>query len=539
LTGGGMPSRTLSVFLGRPGFINPADFIGDESRANATVSVLTPRPGFSGTVFLASQSQGQPDWIDFLNGGLNTPLPPRHSASVSAVLVIKQSDRLFAFTFGHAGRGMLAGGSYETDFGLKVVLNRVDVNQLRSIDTKNFDDIVINTRKQTSRSSQLGAFGLDVSRDMLRAVVGDPADKTYFKRIAGSEAAVFTTELEFEDLGDICAELLEAYEATEYRVNFEWVDRVKEVRDAALRQTMDDSLLAALQNNAQGAMHLAPANVVDWEEVEAFSFTGSGRTLRCTYPELTLTGYLDTLGTTRLATLTLPALQRHQVLIKYSHSPDPVPVFSVYECIVWDTQHGGQHYALMDGRWFEIEPSFATRTLAAAASLHVTGAYLLPASATQSEGEYNAAVGAAHPSYAVMDCRNIRTDDMATPVECCDLFSDQREFIHIKKRTSSATLSHLFSQGSVSAELFMSSDSFRAKLRDQLTTDLKNAHAALVPVLRPDPSQFRVIYAIIARHDHQGHPPALPFFSAVNLVQHHQRLQRLGLAVNLRYIQTA
>lgn len=404
---------------------------------------------------------------------------------------------------------------------------------------QNFEDIVVNTRKQTSRRSQLGTFGLDVSRDMLRAVVGDPTDKTYFKRIAGSEAAVFTTELGFEDLGDICAELLEAYQATDYRANFEWVDRVKEVRDSTLQQTLDASLLSALQANAHGAMHLAPANIVDWERIEAFSFTGSGRTQICTYPELSLAGYLDTLGAAKLATLTIAALQRHSVMVKYTHSPDSVAEFTVYDCLVWDTQHAGQSYALMDGKWFEIEANFAIRTLAAAAALHVPGPFLMPAPVADSEGVYNDSIGAANPAYAVLDRKNIRTDDMASAIECCDLFSDQREFIHVKKRTSSATLSHLFAQGSVSAELFMSSDAFRAEVRDKLNVDQKADHAALIPVARPDASQFSVIYAIIAPHDAQGNPPALPFFSAVNLVQHHQRLQRLGLSASLRYISTA
>lgn len=533
-----MPTRALSVFLAREGFSNPEEFINDEARAGATIRELAPRSDFSGTVFLAAQSQGRPDWIEFLNSGLGSPLPNRYSAGVSAVLVVKHDDRLFAFTFGHAGRGMLTPGAYETDFGLKVVLNRVDVNQLRSIDTKNFEDIVINTRKQTSRSSQLGTFGLDVSRDMLRAVVGDPTDKTYFKRIAGSEAAVFTTELGFDDLGDICAELLDAYQATDYRANFEWVDRVKEVRDSTLRDTLDTSLLSALRNNTYGAMHLAPANIVDWEKIEAFSFTGSGRTQVCTYPELSLAGYLDTLGAGKLATLTVSALQRHSVMVKYTHSPDPVDEFTVYECIVWDTQHAGQSYALMDGKWYEIEANFATRTLAAAAALHVPGSFLMPAPIAGSEGAYNDSIGATNSAYAVLDRKNIRTDDMASAIECCDLFSDQREFIHVKKRTSSATLSHLFAQGSVSAELFMSSDAFREKVRDQLSAVQKVDHATLIPIARPDPAQFKVIYAIIAPHDNQGNPPSLPFFSSVNLVQHHQRLQRLGLKACLRYIPT-
>lgn len=533
-----MPTRVLSAFLARPGFLEPEHFINEEARLRALVRDLNPRRDFTGKIFLAPQNRNQPDWFEFLNTGLNEPLPGRYSASISAVLVVKHADHLFAFTFGHAGRGMLTPGSFECDFGLKVVLNRVDVNLLRSVDTKNFEDVVLNTRKQTSRGSQLGAFGLDVSRDMLRAVVGEPADRTFFKRIAGSEAAVFTTELGFDDLGDICAELLDAYQATDYRTNFEWVDRVKEVRDTAITDALDGALLSTIQAGAPSAMHLAPADIVEWEEIEGFAFTGSGRTQVCTYPELTLRGYVDTLGAAKLAQLTVPAFKRHQVLVKYTGADVPVAKFSVYECVVWDTQHAGKRFALMDGRWFEIEEEFANRTILAANALHVPGPFLIPAPAALSEGDYNDSVGAADATYAVLDRKNIRTDEMATAIECCDLFSNNREFIHVKKRASSATLSHLFSQGSVAAELFMSSEAFRAKVKERLASDQKATHAALIPDGRPDPAAFRVTYAIIATHDAQGVPPPLPFFSAVNLVQHHQRLQRLGLATSLRYIPT-
>src|SRR5262245_26589699 len=98
-----MPTRTLTVFLARAGFTNFGDFLTDEARENFRRD-LTPGRNFTGAIYLAPQSQGTPEWIDFLNEGAVTPLPRRISASVSAVMVIKHEGRLFAFTFGHGGR---------------------------------------------------------------------------------------------------------------------------------------------------------------------------------------------------------------------------------------------------------------------------------------------------------------------------------------------------------------------------------------------------------------------------------------------------
>lgn len=530
-----MATKVLTAFLGRDCFTNPIDIINPKARSAATEYRLSTTLAFEGSIFLPRRTSSTPEWLHFLSEGLDHALPNLTSSSVSAVLVIKYDNRLFAFTFGHAGRGMLMPGSFESDFGLKVVLNRVDEKQLKSIDTKTFEDIVVNTRKQVSRSSILGTFTVDISRDILRGVVGEPRDKTYFKRIAGAEAATFSTDFEFSDLGDICNELIDAYRSDAYRQTFEWVDRVKLVRDDLTIGALDASLLSALQSGNTGSMHLAPAKIVDWQRIECFSFTGSGKRHRCTYPELLLDGYRQTIGD-KFLDLDIETIKRHSVLVKYADLPEAVSAFLVYECIVWDTTLAGSQYALMDGQWFLVDVGFSARVRQQADSLQQPGAYLYSASLGRSEEEYNLSVSRRDPCCALLDQKLIRTADMASPVECCDLFTLQGAFIHIKKRTSSATLSHLFSQGSVSAELFMQDTEFRAKLRELLTSENLAQHAALVPADHPRPEQFRVIYAIIARHNRDGSPPPLPFFSAVNLVQHYQRLRRLGLRVELRYI---
>lgn len=529
-------ARTLTAFLGLPHLASFDEFIAPDERSGAAVFALKDGLGFTGRIYLPTARPTPPHWMPYLNQGLTNPLPTRRSSGVSAVLVVKAEDRYFAFTFGHAGRSMLSAGSYELDFGLKVVLNRVNVRQLRSVDTKNLEDVVISTRKQASRSSALGAFEIDASRDLLRGVVGDPKDKTYFKRIAGSDAVAFTTELPFADLGDICSELLDAFQSTDYRTDFPWVDRVRQIRDASLLAALDDLLVEAIKAGHTGAMHLAPADIVEWEKIEWFSYTGSGSRSIITCPDLVLSDYLSLLGPQKVSEATSLSLRRHQVQVKFTNAPSPEHLFSVYECIVWQTQHNQRQFALMDGRWFEIEESFATRVTDLARSLTQAGHFLIAASTGQTEEDYNAAVAAQLPSHALLDQKMIRTANMISDVECCDLLSSTGQFVHIKKRNVSATLSHLFAQGSVSAELFIQEADFRAQLKQILTENNCHIHSALVPTAAPDPAQFEVVYAIIVKHDRNGEPPQLPFFSAVNLMQHHQRLQRLRIGVSVRYI---
>jgi uncharacterized protein (TIGR04141 family) len=45
----------------------------------------------------------------------------------------------------------------------------------------------------------------------------------------------------------------------------------------------------------------------------------------------------------------------------------------------------------------------------------------------------------------------VKPEEATTPIEFCDLLSSNKGLIYIKKKTRSATLSHLFAQGTVAA----------------------------------------------------------------------------------------
>lgn len=463
-------------------------------------------------------------------------MPKRLSASVSAVLVIKEDSRLFAFTFGHGGRSMLSSLSYELDFGLRVVLNRVDVEKLRSVDTKNLEDVVISTRKQASQDSGLGAFSIDISRDMLKGVVGNPTQSDFYKRIAGADSATFSTELEFEKLGEICEDLLDAYQSDDYKKNFGFIDRIRPVREKPVIEELDNRLLDAIRTKDIGSMHLAPSRIVDWDKMEEFSFGGSGQRSTISSEELSLVNYIANFKPSKLANLTVDAIRRHPIFVKYSSADTFVKEFNVYECIIWQTETPNGLFTLMDGSWFKIDTNFAKQVTSLAKDLTDVSAFLPKAENNEKEGEYNKSVSLKDSKLALLDQKMIKTKGMISAVECCDLFSLNREFIHVKKRNSSATLSHLFSQGSVSAELFFQVPEFRSELKNVLRKDNFNQHIKLVPDGKPLPSDYHVVYAIIAKFGKNGVPPELPFFSAVNLYQHHERLKRLGVNVSVRYV---
>ena len=487
--------------------------------------------GLPGTLFVGRQNQSTPDWVELFNPFLTAPIDKAFTASISAVLLVKYEGRIFALCFGY-GKNLLDGSSWIRDFGLKVTLNRVNPAKLRSIDTKTYEDLVVSTRKQTSRSSKVDSFALDVARDLVRGVTGDSQDTTFFKRLAGSDALKCTSELPLTDLGDLLDELLAAYEDSAYKESFGWIDNVKEA-DPAIQIQLDGSLVQALRAGNGGGMHLAPSDVVEWEDITGFNFTGGRKAI--SYPELALENYLEVLAEKR-GELSLDQIKRHKVRVRYEDAEVFRDQWSVYDCVVWEAKLGAKRYVLFDGRWFEINQDYATQVMTYVNSITATSVGLPEATLGDDEGEYNAGVANSEPKkFALLDRQTIRPTGAASPIEFCDLMSKAGHLIHVKKRSSSATMSHLFSQGSVSCDVFLADPTVRREVRAKLRKMGKASHAKLIPKQRPTPSEFEVVYAVLAK-DGGSWPPELPFFSAVNLMHHAKRIQNLGFKVSLQHV---
>jgi len=487
--------------------------------------------GLPGTLFIGSQHRATPQWVNVLNPHLEEEIPSVYTASISAVLIVQYQDRFFALPFGY-GRTLLMPHSWVRDFGLKVTLNKIDPKKIRSIDSKVYDDLVVSTRRQTSRSSNLGSFELDVNRALLRGVTGEADEHDIFSRITGSGPVRVTTDFGFDRLADVLDELVEGYADDAYQQHFPWVDNVKEV-DPALNNELDEQLVAALAANDLGGAYLAAPEIVDWETIHRFSYSEGGGVL---YLELSLREYLAILEENDIP-VSAEVLKRHRVRVQHDGSDELHDKWSVYECLVWETTSNQKRFVLLESIWFEIAANYAAEVSGYVDSISSTDIRFPNATLGQGEGAYNEAVEARDVHlYAMLDRKPFYASTAATSIEFCDLFSAAGHLIHVKKRTSSGTLSHLFAQGSVSSDLFLQDAQLRADIREKLMELNRPAHAALIPADRPRSGDYEVVYAIIAAPGQAGWPPPLPFFSSVNLMHHGRRVQNLGFALSLQYI---
>ena len=109
------------------------------------------------------------------------------------------------------------------------------------------------------------------------------------------------------------------------------------------------------------------------------------------------------------------------------------------------------------------------------------------------------------------------------------MLTDDGRFIHIKKYSGSAVLSHLFNQGYVSTMLVKSDAAFRNKALKILS----ETSPSFTSTLNPD-SVKEVVYGIITKDDVDR--PKLPFFSKVTLDAVRSNLLAMGAKVSVKAI---
>ncbi len=505
---GGTKTQHLTLFLLREEIATFEAALEKPDEVDA-VDLIDGLP-FTGRIYVKRPAVHPPGWLEFVRSGTDGELAGLVNAGTAALLVVRVAGRLFAFTFGY-GRFLLRTDCWVRDFGLKVVLNTVDPDRLRSIELRVVEEMVISRRTDASRASSPSSFGLDPGRDILRGVAGQPTETTiYGKQIFGSDAVAANLKVEFQALGDTATRFLAAYNDTVYRARFAWVDQVKIVKRRDLIEALESALLAALTEDTEPRPYLAPPEMLAWSNVE-FTYTG-GRGAR--HPDLDLDDYLENVDADAID---IERLRQHQVRALAIDGDIELGRWTVYSCVVFETRHDETAYVLSEGQWFEIASSLVDEVREGLDRIPAAALTMPAARAREWEADYNARAVAGEPGRALLDRQLSRVASEHGLIEICDILTEDAQFVHIKRKTQSATLSHLFSQGRISAEVFRRDPDVRDRLRATLAPTHPGI-AARIPDggSRVNAQEFEVVYGVITTSP-AGFPQNLPFFSRLNL----------------------
>jgi len=498
------------------------------SETNSLVShQLQLAGGPPATLFVRPPRSAPPWWLGFLRT-LIPEVPDMWNANTAAVLFVAVDNARFAITFGY-GRSMLELDKLVRDFGLRTALNTIDPETLRSVDSRTFEELSVARKIQTSRPATLENFSLNRSEDILKAVTGTPVDPQLGHRITGADAAKLTYVATAADLPTKCRQLLAGYRSTAYRERFDFIDHMREVRDLPTVFCLDEILLHKLRTGDESRLHLAPPEVSDWTEMDSFIFSRRGAAAACDLEARNYTSLFE-----RPDDLSLTTLKRDKVGVLYGTAAEPNFKWRVYDVLVCEVSHAGSLYVLTGGSWYRIEPSFAERVAADVAARTTEVPYLPLATAGETEPDYNAR--AARPEGPFLfDEKTARPTGAMTDVEFADLVTADRKIVHVKRKSRSSTLSHLFAQGLQSAEVFYADAGFATALKMRAAAEISASAAAMIPDTRPVPEQWTVVYAIIT-DGARPWPASLPFFSQLNFRNTAERLSRMGFNVGLARI---
>jgi uncharacterized protein (TIGR04141 family) len=486
---------------------------------------LRPDSGLSGRLYVKPGRPNPPPWQAFLGAVADRSLDDYRNEHASAVLFVDRGGRTYALTFGF-GRHLLDPDALEPDFGLKVAAGLVNPDEMTGIDSRLVQSRRLQVRRQAGRGATSRDMGLDVNREMVRALSGRILDDTLGSRISGADALGLTGRTDVATLLLRLDRFLDAYERKLYLQRFPVLERWLAVSDSRRRAELDAELVEALANGDK-RLGLGVPEVVDWR-VAGFKFDRESDETRHPFPDLS--DYLKT----RQRLPELKDLRRDHLIMFSVESDQVIGSWTIYHALDWETQREGRVYFLADGGWYEIDADYLKRVDARLVEIDKAGIARPDFDPREHEADYNKRLATHALGRACLD-RKFAYEDEAGKVEICDVFTAEREFVHVKRDFEAEGLSHLFAQGAVSAELFSYRPEYRARLRELLA-----AHpglAEVVPTTAPDPSSFRVAFGIISEQPDRV-PADLPVFSRVHLTQMADLIERMGFKITVFGINT-
>lgn len=500
----------LTIYLLRETVVDFEDVIldryleGEACFVEIHPSVQLPFPC---KAYVQANKAKPPKWQSWLQTAFDLDSQNLMNRSNSFVLLLKVENRIFAVTFGY-GFNAVDGAKLEGDFGLKIVLNQVNPDDLRTINTRTVDRVSRQQSIHVSVGSPLAEFGINTDLDWIRAVSGSPISAQLGK-LSGADSIRLKWDGTVSGLGDKCRDLLRIYGSEAYKRHFAFIDHLRPLKsDDLLVATLNEALVRLLQNRDRHRVAVAFPTIPN-EAITTYKL----RQRRTHYetPDLDIAEVYKFFDDNPGIHIDLDTIW----IIGLDDEDNPrTQKAALRQYLAAEIEHDGQTYLLSLGQWFRADRNYMDQVRRRVASLtDLTQELALPAWLRgEQEGQYNDRV-ARERQWLKLDKTMFTFETSQEKIESCDILTEEKRLICVKSMTSSATLSHLFAQGSVSAVLF--------KRDERYSGELKRRYASQWPSANFDAGGRRpcIVYAIGTAKEGTL-AEGLFFFSLINLVQH-------------------
>jgi uncharacterized protein (TIGR04141 family) len=512
----------LTVFLIKDGYAEPKDFLKFDEFEVVEVKADGDKLG---QLIYKGGFRSTPAWVSIFEKvpGFDASLIKNQSSK--GLFVLKLEGRWFCFTFGYA-RHLIDEHAYERNFGLIVTLNLGDPSAIKSIDKTNISHISLHSKEQATRDIELASFEFDDDIDLLRSVTAKAtaADGDEQEILSGRDSVTICTKVSIEVFWNVAKRLYAAFGDTKYKERYPWLDKFREERDKEVTEKLDLELVRRIVDNDFQKLWLAIPEVVSWEEIQGFAF--KYKEVQPDKPGPVLYQDLDIhewLNNSKIPKDFSATQLKHKDIFIYWQDGRSVSSWSVYRCLNAEIDLDQKKYILNDGDWYNIETSFVTEVDQFYKSIP-DSKVALPPHGLKKEPDYLKEVAAGSSDYALMDRQEVMIGGGRSRVEFCDLYSKNKEIIHVKKYGGSSVLSHLFSQAVVSGGCFLHETEFREDVNKLLPQGFKFTDTVAQPVAK----DFEICIAVMSK---EKGALELPFFSKVSFKHAVKALRNLGYNV--------
>lgn len=504
-----------------------------------------------------------PEWAQYIATLAARPLGIPAREAIGAILLLRPNARhrvLYAATWGSA-RFHLRSDRLEPDWGLRCALNLIsgekagesswDPARVRALRSKRVSQNTLIAEIQSSRKTTIDSFPFSADVDQLRRVTGTPTDASRFgSTISGGVSIHVKRPDDAGKLISLCREIERAHNSTDYQRHFGWIDNVSQVTDQKIITQVLDRIIVALREGRVHEFNLSPPTLVTWDNVAKFAYQWGHRKSDDVEEPSVESFHEFLVKRDLLSALSADALREAIKLHALDGGNEKIQSWTISRCLSGEFRIGSDAYILDDGALLSVATDYLRDLNNFTSAIKNSGLLFPTMDRNEAEDSYNVRVSKSLGSAILLDKLTVRRPQ-ATAIEVCDVATSEKQLIHVKKGTSSSSLSHLFAQGVVSAELLHMDPDFRNEITKLVSSgpnrkgQVRKFTGSGASRIRDfqwlhgknfEPHASEVVYAIMTDRPPGMRKDELPFFSKVNLRMRCHELRRMGFKYSLTLV---
>lgn len=486
----------------------------------------------SADVYL-KESGSPPEWLLDLGKISSTTPPEVYTSNLKGLFFVRVKQYWMAATFGHAWQ-MLSTSEIVRDFGVRCVLNLASSHSLRSIRRNRIASSAIQAIEQIPDSDDITRFGMDIEQDLLSGVKAKIDDCHGFGPSAsGTSSLKVDVNTTKESIRSACERAFKIYHRQAYLRTFDWFDKIKPERRQNVINKLDQRLARAVSMRVK-SINMCTPDLTAWDEFDLISYSPKKPKAKPVSQPLDPIQWRNSTGIKRI---NVTSLKEKKIYAYRNDGSTLTSSWPVYNCLYANIRIGKDLFTINNGSWYKLDDNFVARIDKEVQGIR-NEKYRLPKQIRNSklnletEGDYNLRVSKNFSSrYALMDKKLITIVGHST-IEVCDLLRRDKALVCVKPwGGKSASLSHLFQQAIVSAQLISESKQYSQAIRSKIQSP---GFQLVWDKVCEDDNRPKFLLATL-----RGIPKeSLPFFAKVALVNCAKTLRQMRCDVSYSYIIT-